>query len=78
MPEKACMNEPETSPVAQSPMRRILGNFGLLVRGRGIAAVMSFGATALMARTLGPAEFGMVVLINHSSPVDINNAREHV
>lgn len=44
-------------------MRRILGNFGLLVRGRGIAAVMSFGATALMARSLGPAEFGMVVLI---------------
>jgi len=44
-------------------MRRILGNFGLLVRVRGIAAVMSFGATALMARSLGPAEFGMVVLI---------------
>ena len=57
------MNEPETSPVAQSPMRRILGNFGLLVRGRGIAAVMSFGATALMARALGPAEFGIVILI---------------
>ncbi|HHJ36464.1 MAG TPA: hypothetical protein ENJ87_11920 [Gammaproteobacteria bacterium] len=46
-----------------SPLRRILGNFGLLVRGRGVAAVMSFGATALMARSLGPAEFGMVVLI---------------
>jgi len=46
-----------------NPMRRILGNFGLLLRGRGIAAVMKFAATALMARALGPAEFGMVVLI---------------
>ena len=57
------MKDSETSPVAQSPMRRILGNFALLLRGRGIAAVMSFGAMALMARALGPAEFGMVVLI---------------
>jgi O-antigen/teichoic acid export membrane protein len=44
-------------------MRRVLGNFGFLVRGRGIAAVMSLGATTLMARVLGPTEFGMVVLI---------------
>lgn len=57
------MKEPDTRAPAQSPMRRILGNFGLLVRGRGIAGVMSFGATALMARALGPAEFGIVVLI---------------
>jgi O-antigen/teichoic acid export membrane protein len=57
------MKDTETSAPAKGPMRRILGNFGLLVRGRGIAAVMSFGAMALMARALGPAEFGMVVLI---------------
>ncbi|CAA0100050.1 Inner membrane protein YghQ [Halioglobus japonicus] len=57
------MKEPEAAPAAQGPMRRVLGNFGLLLRGRGVAAVMSFGATALMARSLGPAEFGMVVLI---------------
>ncbi|MEH6635912.1 MAG: oligosaccharide flippase family protein, partial [Halioglobus sp.] len=44
-------------------MRRILGNFSLLVRGRGIAAVMLLAATALMARALGPAEFGMVVVM---------------
>jgi len=44
-------------------MRRVLGNLGLLVRGRGIAAVMMFGATALMARSLGPVEFGLVILI---------------
>ncbi len=47
----------------QSPMRRILGNFGFLIRGRGIAGVMKFAAIALMARALGPAEFGMLVLI---------------
>lgn len=57
------MSQSEDSPGMQSPMRRILGNFGLLVRGRGIAAVMLFMATALMARALGPVEFGLVVLI---------------
>lgn len=45
-------------------MRRILGNFAYLLRGRGLAAVMLLAATALMARALGPAEFGMVVLIH--------------
>lgn len=48
----------------QNPMRRVLGNFGFLVRGRGVAAVMSFGATTLMARALGPTGFGMVMLIH--------------
>ena len=38
-------------------------NFWLLIRGRGAAALMSLGATTLMARALGPSEFGMVVLI---------------
>lgn len=63
VPMEAYVKNPETSPHAPNPMRRILGNFGLLLRGRGIAGVMSFGAMALMARALGPAEFGMVVLI---------------
>jgi len=49
---------------AQTPMRRILGNFGYLLRGRGLAAIMLLAATAIMARALGPAEFGMVVLIH--------------
>lgn len=44
-------------------MHRVLGNFGFLVRGRGIAGLLLFGVTALMARTLGAAEFGFVVLI---------------
>ncbi len=47
----------------QSPLRRVFRNFALLARGRGIAAVMLLGATALMARALGPAEFGMVVVM---------------
>ena len=45
-------------------MRRVLGNFWILIRGRGVAAIMVFAATALMARSLGPAEFGMVVLMH--------------
>lgn len=54
--------ERREGPKAHSPMRRVLGNFGLLARGRGAAAVMSFGATTLMARALGPTEFGLVML----------------
>ena len=45
-------------------MDRVLANFWILIRGRGAAAIMAFGATALMARSLGPAEFGMVVLMH--------------
>ena len=57
------MTRLEDTPDAQGPLRRVLGNFGLLLRGRGIAAVMLLGATALTARALGPAEFGMLVLM---------------
>ena len=45
-------------------MHRVLGNFWILIRGRGAAAIMAFGATALMARALGPVEFGLVVLMH--------------
>ena len=45
-------------------MHRVLSNFWILIRGRGAAAVMAFGATALMARSLGPVEFGLVVLMH--------------
>jgi O-antigen/teichoic acid export membrane protein len=57
------VSKPEERPAAHNPMRRVLGNFGLLVRGRGIAALMLLAATAWMARALGPAEFGLVVLM---------------
>jgi len=56
------MSNPATEQVQPTTMRRILGNLGLLLRGRGIAAIMLLAATALMARALGPAEFGLVVL----------------
>ncbi|CAH1388215.1 lipopolysaccharide biosynthesis protein [Candidatus Nitrotoga sp. M5] len=57
------MSQSDHSPRTQSPMRRVLENFGFLVRGRGVAALLSLGATALMARALGPTEFGLVVLM---------------
>jgi O-antigen/teichoic acid export membrane protein len=58
------VSKPEGDPAAHNPMRRVLGNFGLLVRGRGIGALLALAATALMARALGPAEFGLVILIH--------------
>ena len=57
------MSKQQTSQPEKSPMRRILGNLGLLVRGRGIAAVLTLATTALLARDLGPVEFGLVVVI---------------
>jgi O-antigen/teichoic acid export membrane protein len=58
------VNKSEDSLKTLNPMRRVLANFWILVRGRGAAAIMAFGATALMARSLGPSDFGMVVLIH--------------
>lgn len=58
------MNHAEDPTPNHNPMHRVLANFWILIRGRGAAAVMAFGATALMARSLGPAEFGLVVLIH--------------
>lgn len=60
--EKIVTDSGDSKPL-QTPMRRVFGNLWLLVRGRGAAAVMALGATALMARALGPTEFGLVVLI---------------
>jgi len=57
------VSQQETNLPEQSPMRRILGNLGFLVRGRGVAAVLTLATTAILARSLGPVEFGMVVVI---------------
>lgn len=57
------MSAPVDNPRPARPLRRVLGNFGYLVRGRALAALLSFGATALMARVLGPTEFGVAMLI---------------
>lgn len=43
--------------------QRIFNNLGFLIKGRGIAAIMSFGSTLLMARALEPADFGKIILI---------------
>ncbi len=58
------MNKSEDPSKNINPMDRVLANFWILIRGRGAAAIMAFGATALMARSLGPAEFGLVVLMH--------------
>ena len=58
------MNKSEKHLNNGKPMRRVLANFWILIRGRGAAAIMAFAATTLMARSLGPAEFGMVVLMH--------------
>ena len=58
------MNKSEDSLRQLNPMRRVRANFWILIRGRGAAAIMAFAATVLMARSLGPAEFGLVVLMH--------------
>ena len=45
-------------------VRRVLKNFGVVIRGRGIAAVFSVGATGLMANALPATEFGLVILVH--------------
>jgi O-antigen/teichoic acid export membrane protein len=45
-------------------LKRVLKNFGVVLRGRGIAAVFSVGATGLMANALTPTEFGLVILLH--------------
>jgi len=47
----------------ESLSRRIGRNFGRLLRGRGVAAVLEVLTVALLARSLTPADFGQVVLI---------------
>lgn len=57
------MSNPEGSPGAQSPVRRIFSNVRILLKARGISGILLFASTALMARALGPVEFGLVVLM---------------
>ncbi|MGD8415892.1 MAG: hypothetical protein PVH91_02420 [Pseudomonadales bacterium] len=44
--------------------RRLVANFGWLVGGRTMGALMALAATALAARTLGASDYGLVVLIH--------------
>jgi O-antigen/teichoic acid export membrane protein len=45
-------------------LKRVLNNFGVVLRGRGIAAVFSVTATGLMANALSATEFGLVILLH--------------
>lgn len=53
-----------TSPDQKSVLGRVLANAGVLLGGRTVNAVLSLGYMALAARSLGVAEFGVLVLIN--------------
>jgi len=44
--------------------KRVIKNFGVILRGRGIAAVLTLSATALMANALPATEFGLVILLH--------------
>jgi len=46
-----------------STMRRAVRNFGKLLRGRGVAAVLELLTVGLLARVLSPGPFGNIVLI---------------
>ncbi|MCP4047708.1 MAG: oligosaccharide flippase family protein [Gammaproteobacteria bacterium] len=47
-----------------SASKRVLKNFGIVLRGRGIAAIFTLVATALMAHALSATEFGLVILLH--------------
>ena len=50
--------------MTQSASKRVLRNFGIVLGGRGIAAVFTLLATALMANALEAREFGLVILLH--------------
>ena len=45
-------------------LKRVLKNFAVVLRGRGIAAVFSVTSTGLMANALSATEFGLVILLH--------------
>ena len=50
--------------MSKTNAQRVLKNFGVVLRGRGIAAAFNVVALALMANALSPVEFGLVVLLH--------------
>lgn len=50
--------------MSKTNAQRVIRNFGVVLRGRGIAAVFNMIALALMANALSPVEFGLVVLLH--------------
>jgi len=50
--------------MSETNSQRIFKNFGVVLRGRGIAALFNIVALSLMANALSPVEFGLVVLLH--------------
>ena len=50
--------------MTESIQGRVLNNFGVVLRGRGIAAVFNLAAITLMASALLATEFGLVILLH--------------
>ena len=50
--------------MAKTNAQRVFRNFGVMLRGRGIAGVLNMLALALMAHALPPEKFGLVVLLH--------------
>jgi len=50
--------------MAGTNAQRVFRNFGVMLRGRGIAGVLNMLALALMAHALPPEKFGLVVLLH--------------
>ena len=48
----------------KSASGRVLKNFGVVLRGQGIAAIFTLVATVLMANALSATEFGLVILLH--------------
>ena len=45
-------------------LKRVMKNFGVVLRGRSIGAAFSVSSTALVANALSATEFGMVILLH--------------
>lgn len=50
--------------MTDSVSKRVLKNFAVVLRGKGIAAILTLAAMALMAHALPVLEFGLVVLLH--------------
>jgi len=50
--------------VEKNTSGRVLKNFGVVLRGQGIAAIFTLVATVLMANVLSATEFGLVILLH--------------
>ena len=58
------MPDSDSSPPEDlSPLRRAVRNFGKLLRGRSVAAVLELLTVVILARSLSPANFGNIVLV---------------